>query len=84
MKKMDEYAKMALNSPRNPETHSIQKERIHVENERYKILYGHYVNANGKDNVPEALEILRAVSQRVKREHIDSFYTTGPRNSSLY
>ena len=84
MKKMDEYAKMALNSPCNPETHSIQKERIHVENERYKTLYGHYVNANGKDNVPEALEILRAVSQRVKREHIDSFYTTGPRNSSLY
>ena len=36
------------------------------------------MNANGEDNVPEALEILRAVSQKVKREHIDSFYRTGP------
>ena len=77
MNKMGEYAKMALNSPFNPETHSIQKERIHVENEWHKTLYGHYVNANGEDNVPEALEILRAVSQKVKREHIDSFYKTG-------
>ena len=36
MKKMSEYAKMALNSPPNPETHLIQKERIHVKNERHK------------------------------------------------
>ena len=78
MKKMGEYAKMALNSPPNPETHSIQKERICVENERHKTLYGHYVNSNNEDNVPEAIEILRAFSRKVKREHIDSFYRTGP------
>ena len=78
MKKMGEYVKMTLNSPPNPETRSIQKEGIHVENERHKSLYGRYVNANGEDNVPDALEILRAVSQKVKREYIDSFYRTGP------
>ena len=68
MKKMGEYTKMALNSPPNPENHSIQKERIHVEK-----WHGHYVNANGEDNVPKALEILRAISQKVTRKHIDSF-----------
>ena len=36
------------------------------------------MNASGKDNVLETLKILRAVSQRVKREHIDSFYRTEP------
>ena len=77
MKKMGECTKMALNSPPNPETHSIQKERVHVGNERHKTLHGHYVNANGEDGVPEALEILRTVSQKVKRENIDSFYRTG-------
>ena len=45
MKKMGEYAKMALNSPPNPEAHSIQKEHVHVGNERHKTLHGHYVNA---------------------------------------
>ena len=73
MKKMGEYTKMALNSPPNPENHSIQKERIHVEKEWHKTLYGHYVNANGEDNVPKALKILRAISQKVTRKHIDSF-----------
>ena len=79
---MGEYAKMALNSPPNPETHSIQKERIHAENERHETLYGHYVNANGEDNVPEALEILRAVSQKVKGSILTPFIGLGPRNSS--
>ena len=35
MKKMGEYAKMPLNSPPNPETHSIQKEHIHVESQDF-------------------------------------------------
>ena len=84
MKKMSEYTKMALNSPPNPETHSVQKKRIHVENERHKTLYGHYVNVNGEDNVPEALEILRAVSQKIKGSILTLFIGLGPRNSLLY
>ena len=35
MKKMGEYAKMPLNSPPSPETHSIQKEHIHVESQDF-------------------------------------------------
>ena len=34
---------------------------------KVKILYWHYMNANGEDNIPEALQILRAVSQKVKK-----------------
>ena len=38
-------------------------------------------NANDDDPVTEALEILRAVTKKIKREHTDSSYRNGDKNS---
>ena len=44
-------------------------------------MYRSCENANDDDPVTEALEILRAVTKKVKREHTDSSYRNGDKNS---
>ena len=80
-KKTVEYAKEVLNSPPNSETHTIKKEHSHNKNENFKTMYRSCENANDDDPVTEALEILRAVTKKIKREHTDSSYRNGDKNS---
>ena len=70
-----------LNSPPKSETHTIKKEHSHNKNEDFKTMYRSCENANDDDPVTEALDILRAVTKKIKREHTHSSYRNGHINS---
>ena len=75
-KRNGEYAKALLNSPIDPELHTIEKERQHKSRENFKSLYGSYADSHGKDLQIDANDLLSAVVKHINKDHIDAFYKT--------
>ena len=73
-KKIGESAKAILNSPNNPELHTIEKERQHKTRENFKTLYGSYEDSDSKEPQIAAEDLLKAIVKHINREFIDAFY----------
>lgn len=75
-KKNGEYAKAILNSPSNPELHTIEKERQHKTRENFKTLYGSYEDSDGNEPQIAAEDLLQSIVKHINREFIYAFYKT--------
>ena len=75
-KKNGEYAKALLNSPIDPDLHTIEKERQHKSRENFKSLYGSYADSHGNELQIDANDLLGAVVKHINKDLIDAFYKT--------
>ena len=75
-KKNGEYAKALLNSPIDPDLHTIEKERQHKSRENFKSLYGSYADSHGNELQIDANDLLGAVVKHINKDLIDALYKT--------
>ena len=75
-KKNGEYAKALLNSPIDPDSHTIEKEHQHKSRENFKSLYGSYADFHGNELQIDAKDLLGAVVKHINKDLIDAFYKT--------
>ena len=51
--------------------HTAEKERVHKKRENAKTLFGFYKILDGGEPLTDALKMLRATMNHVKKEHIE-------------
>ena len=73
--------KVLFNSPSpfpHVKTYTKEMEASHSARETEKTLFGSYESAEDGEISTDSMDLLKAIVTKVKREHIDSVYKTGP------
>ena len=72
------FAKAVMSSPPTPALHTKEKESSYKARETAKTLYGSCDSVDGGRTSSDTVGMLWVIVKHVKREHIESFYSTSP------